>query len=132
MRYRALVSAASLAIAIVAAGGAAVAQDTEDSDRRGWRGPWHMWDDDWRGRGMMGRGMMGPGMIGMMGPGMMGMMPMMFVMMDTDGDGAVSFEEMQAVHKRMFDLVDGDKNGKMTVEEMRGFMRDSEEEEDEE
>jgi Ca2+-binding EF-hand superfamily protein len=66
---------------------------------------------------------MGPGMMGMMGPGMM---PMMFVMMDTDGDGAVSFEEMQAVHKRMFDLVDGDKDGKVTAEEMRSFMRGSE------
>jgi hypothetical protein len=126
MRYRSIVSAASLAIAIVVAGDAALAQGTEDSDRRWWRGPWHMWDDDWRGRGMMG-----PGMMGMMGPGMMGMMPMMFVMMDTDGDGAVSFEEMQAVHKRMFDLVDGDKDGKVTAEEMRSFMRGSEEEEDE-
>jgi hypothetical protein len=128
MRYSALVSAAGLAIAIVAAGGTALAQDTDDRDR-GWsRGPWHMWDDDWRGRGMMG-----PGMMGMMGPGMMGrgMMPMMFVMMDTDGDGAVSFEEMQAVHKRMFDLVDGDKDGKVTVAEMRSFMRASEEEDEE-
>ena len=78
-----------------------------------------MWDDDWRmmGPGMMGPGMMGPGM-GMMGRGMM---PMMLVMMDTDGDGAVSWEEMQAVHKRMFDLVDGDKDGKITVEEMKDF-----------
>ena len=59
------------------------------------------------------------GMMGMMGRGMM---PMMLVMMDTDGDGAVSFEEMQAVHKRMFDLVDDDKDGKITVEEMQEFM----------
>ena len=51
-----------------------------------------------------------------------GMMPMMLVRMDTDGDGAVSFEEMQAVHKRMFDLVDDDKDGKITVEEMQEFM----------
>jgi Ca2+-binding EF-hand superfamily protein len=70
---------------------------------------------------------MGPGMMGMMGPGMM---PMMFVMMDTDGDGAVSFEEMQAVHKRMFDLVDGDKDGKVTAEEMRSFMRGSEDDDE--
>jgi hypothetical protein len=121
MRYGALASA-SLALSIMAAGGVALAQDTEDSDRRGRGGHWHMWDEDWSGPGMMGRGMMGPGMMGhgMMGPGMM---PMMFVMMDTDSDGAVSFEEMQAVHKRMFDLVDGNKDGKLTVEEMREFMR---------
>ena len=35
------------------------------------------------------------------------------------------------VFEESFDLVDGDKNGKMTVEEMRGFMRDSEEEDEE-
>jgi Ca2+-binding EF-hand superfamily protein len=59
----------------------------------------------------------------MSGPGLMGpgMMPMMFVMMDTDGDGAISFEEMQAVHKRMFDLVDEDKDGKVTIDEMHAF-----------
>jgi hypothetical protein len=88
------------------ASGAALAQPGEDNGW--WRGPWHMWGDRWD---MMGPGMMGPGM-----------MPMMFVMMDTDGDGAVSFEEMQAVHKRMFDLVDEDKDGKMTIDEMRKFM----------
>jgi hypothetical protein len=119
MRYGGLPSAASLVILIVAAGGAALAQDTGDSDRRGRGGHWHMWDEDWSGPGMMGRGPMG-----MMGSGMMGsgMMPMMFVMMDTDSDGAVSFEEMQAVHKRMFDLVDGNKDGKLTVGETREFM----------
>ena len=67
----------------------------------------------------MGPGMMAPGM-GMMGQGIM--MPMMFVMMDTDEDGAISLEEMQAVHKRMFGLVDANKDDKITVDEMRGFM----------
>jgi hypothetical protein len=113
MRFISLISAASLAIGMVAAADAAFAQG-EDDDRRGWRGPGHMWDDDWRGPGPMG---MGAGMIGMG----RGMMPMMFVMMDTNGDNAVSFEEMQAVHKRMFDLVDGDKDGKVTIEEVRAF-----------
>jgi hypothetical protein len=126
MRYGALASA-SLALLIVAGGGATLAQDADDSDARGRGGYRHMWDEDWGGRGMMGRGMMG-----MMGPGMMGpgMMQMMFVMMDTDSDGAVSFEEMQAVHKRMFDLVDGNKDAKVTVEEMRAFMRGPEDDDE--
>ena len=109
MRYSRLVSAVSLAAAIATAAGGAAAKTSDDRDKGWWRGPWHMWDD-------LG---MRDGMMGMMGRGMM---PMMLVMMDTDGDGAVSFEEMQAVHKRMFDLVDDDKDGKITVEEMQEFM----------
>ncbi|WP_299822504.1 EF-hand domain-containing protein [uncultured Jannaschia sp.] len=61
---------------------------------------------------------------GMMGqPGMMGgMMPgMMMSMMDTDGDGALSREEAQAVHERMFDMVDADGDGTVTMEEMRAM-----------
>jgi len=78
------------------------------------------------GPGMMGPGMMGPGMMGpgMMGPGMMGpgMMTMMMVMMDVNGDGALSMEELQAVHTRMFNYADTDKDGKLTPDEMRGVM----------
>jgi hypothetical protein len=76
----------------------------------------------------MGPGaMMGPGMMmgggGMMGGGMgHGMMHMMTIMMDADGDGAVSREEYQAVHARMFDAMDLDKDGKLTSEEMQEFM----------
>jgi hypothetical protein len=105
MRFARLVSAAALAVAL--AGGAVYAQ------------PWWWGGDD--NRPMHGWGFgMGPGM---MGPGMMGpgMMPMMFVMMDADGDGAVSFEEMQAVHKRMFDFVDQNKDGKVSVDEMHAL-----------
>ena len=73
------------------------------------------------GHGMMHHGMMGHGMTGrgIMQTGMMG--PMMLVIMDTDGDNAISFEEMQAVHKRMFDLVDADGDGKVTMGEIRQF-----------
>jgi hypothetical protein len=117
MRYSSVVARIGLAVAIGAAAGAAVAQDSDSRGGRGWHGPWHMWDDDWGGPHM------GPGMMGMMGPRMM--MPRMFVMMDTDGDGAVSLDEMQAVHKRMFDLVDENEDGKLTPEEMRAFMRGS-------
>lgn len=82
--------------------------------------------------GMMGPGMMtGPGM--MMGPGMMvgggmmghGMSHMMTIMMDTDGDGALSLEEYEAVHKRMFHAMDLDGDGKLTGEEMGAFMQEA-------
>jgi hypothetical protein len=69
-----------------------------------------------------GPGIMGPGI--MMGGGMMshGMMHMMTVMMDADGDGAVSQEEFQTVHARMFNAMDLDKDGKLTSDEMQEFM----------
>jgi hypothetical protein len=118
MKRNRLLAAAALGLGlVVGAGGMVSAQSPDDKD--GWRwpfGPRHMWDDDW---GRMGRGRFGPGMMGFMGPGMM---PMMFVMMDTNGDGAVSFEEMEAVHKRMFDLVDKNKDGKVTLDELREVM----------
>jgi Ca2+-binding EF-hand superfamily protein len=55
----------------------------------------------------------------MMGPGMM---RMMLVLMDTDGDGAVSLSEFQAAHERMFKAMDADKDGKLTIQEARQFM----------
>lgn len=81
--------------------------------------------------GGMGPGMIGPGMMGqgqMMGRAMsMGpRMAMMFAMMDTNGDRAISLEEMQAMHKRMFDYADEDKDGQVTLEEMRAFMQGDE------
>jgi Ca2+-binding EF-hand superfamily protein len=51
------------------------------------------------------------------------MMRMMFVMMDADGDGALSLEEVQAVHARIFKAIDADKNGKVTLEEIQQFFR---------
>lgn len=80
------------------------------------------------GRGMMGQGMMGQGGKGqgMMGGGMMtgrGMMgPMMIAVLDTDEDGAVSFDEAEAVRKRMFKLLDANKDGKATLDELHAFM----------
>ena len=52
------------------------------------------------------------------------MMKMMFVIADTDGDRALSFEEVSAIHKRIFDAIDADKDGKMTREELQTFMRE--------
>ena len=66
--------------------------------------------------GMMAQpGMMGPG--GMHGPGMM--IPFMMAMMDTNGDGALSLEEVQAVHARMFNFIDRNKDGKVTPDEVQ-------------
>jgi Ca2+-binding EF-hand superfamily protein len=75
-----------------------------------------------------------PGQPGMMQPGMMGGMPMMgmhghamkimFAIADADGDGALSFEEVAAIHKRIFDGVDVDKDGKVTPEEVQAFVRE--------
>ena len=80
--------------------------------------------------GKMGQGMMGD----MMQPGMMGAMPtmrmrghmmkIMFAIADTDGDGALSFEEVMTIHKRIFDKVDANKDGKVTLEEVQAFMRE--------
>jgi hypothetical protein len=72
--------------------------------------------------GMMGRGMMGGGM---MGGGAMGapiMMRMIFTLMDSDGDGAVTLAEFQSAHERIFKGMDGNKDGRLTQEEMRAFM----------
>lgn len=51
------------------------------------------------------------------------MMKIMFAIADADGDGALSFEEVTAIHKRIFDEVDANKDGKVTPEEMQAFMR---------
>jgi hypothetical protein len=85
--------------------------------------------------GMAGQGQGAqPGQPGMMQPGMMGGMPMMgmhghamkimFAIADADGDGALSFEEVTAIHKRIFDAVDADKDGKVTPEEVQTFVRE--------
>jgi hypothetical protein len=85
--------------------------------------------------GMAGQGQGAqPGQPGMMQPGMMGGMPMMgmhghsmkimFAIADADGDGALSFEEVTAIHKRIFDAMDADKDGKVTPAEVRAFMQE--------
>jgi hypothetical protein len=79
-------------------------------------------------RGMMGgQGMAGGTGAGGMIPMMVGgghMMKVMFAVADTNGDAALSFEEITAIHKRIFDRVDTSKDGKVTVEELQSFMRE--------
>ena len=79
-------------------------------------------------------GMLGPGtpgrmhrLMGMAGGGATmprHMMKIMFAIMDADGDGTLSFEEVMAIHKRIFNAIDANKDGKVTLEELEAFMRD--------
>jgi hypothetical protein len=76
--------------------------------------------------GMTGQSMTGHGM--MRHAPMMGRrghaMKVMFAIADADGDGALSFEEVTAIHKRIFDGVDADDDGKVTAEEVQAFLRE--------
>jgi hypothetical protein len=91
-------------------------------------------------RGMAGRGMMGHGNMmsmmgqrgmggGMQGPmGMMGrpfIMRIMFILMDSNGDGAISLQEFQAAHERIFKAMDSNKDGGLSLDEMQAFMQGS-------
>ena len=51
-----------------------------------------------------------------------GMMRMMLVLMDADGDGAISLAEFQAVQERLFKAIDINKDGRVTVEEIEQFI----------
>jgi EF hand len=75
------------------------------------------------GPGMMRHGMKGHGMKGhgMMRHGMN--MRVMMILMDTDGDGALSLEEVQAAHAKIFKVIDDDKDGKVTQAEIEMFFR---------
>jgi hypothetical protein len=96
---------------------------THDGGMMGWgSGP------DWRRQGGWRRGFMGHGMMGQagrgpggMGPGMM--MRMLFILMDTDGDGTISLQEFQAAHERIFKAMDANKDGRLTLEEIQAFMQ---------
>ncbi len=64
-------------------------------------------------------GMGGGARHGMMRPHMM---LMMMALVDTDGSGALSLDEVQAVHARLFKYADTDSDGELTPEEIRAFM----------
>jgi Ca2+-binding EF-hand superfamily protein len=52
------------------------------------------------------------------------MMKIMFAIVDADGDGTLSFEEVMAIHKRIFNAIDANKDGKVSLEELEAFLRD--------
>jgi Ca2+-binding EF-hand superfamily protein len=51
------------------------------------------------------------------------MFPMIIAMMDSDGDGALSLEEFQAVHARIFKVFDANSDGKVMVDELRNAFQ---------
>jgi hypothetical protein len=78
------------------------------SDGGGGYGRWHMLRGGFTG-----------------GPGMTHnpiMMRMIFALMDTDGDGAISLQEFQNAHERIFKAMDSNKDGRLTLEELETFM----------
>jgi Ca2+-binding EF-hand superfamily protein len=104
-----LASSMGLAQAQQSSGGQMMQQHgQQDQDMMGQRGP----RSEMMGSGM-GRGMMGHG----------GMMRIMFAVIDADGDGALSLEEVQEVHARIFNHIDADDDGRVTPEEMQAFFR---------
>lgn len=56
------------------------------------------------------------------GKGHGGMMQIMFAVMDANGDGALSLEEIQEAHARIFAHVDADDDGKVTQDELGAFF----------
>ena len=56
---------------------------------------------------------------GMMGPFAM---RIIFALMDRDGDGTVSLEEVQTAHASIFKAIDADKDGTVSIDEMRAFF----------
>ncbi len=70
--------------------------------------------------GRMGPGMMGRHMGGHMDHG--AMMPVLFAIMDADGDGPLTLEEVQEIHARIIRHVDADDDGKVTPDEIRAFF----------
>jgi hypothetical protein len=109
-------------------GPAILAQATMGPEGMGHRGMMDRGEmgPDTMGRGDMPCGMMDRGsMMGDHGPsrGFAGPpMRLMMALIDTDGDGALSLEEIQTAHARVFRYADADKDGKLTPEEIRSFM----------
>ena len=72
----------------------------------------------------MGQGMMGGGMGGGMG-GMGGhraMMQVVFAMMDADGNGTLSLQEVQDAHARIFAHMDANDDDEVTKGEIKAFF----------
>ena len=118
-------------VALIAVGGIGIASAqnkapdkaiTEDQDQSGGSA---MMSDGMKRADMMDRDVMPYGMAEGMPMGQMSghMMKIMFAIADTNGDGALSFDEVTAIHKRIFGMIDANKDGKVTPEEMQAFMQ---------
>ena len=59
-----------------------------------------------------------PGMIGF---GMMGGLRSIVALVDVNGDGALSLEEVEAASLRIFKAADADADGRLTIEEIGAF-----------
>ena len=101
--------------AIVLAGGITAALAHQAGPGPQGAGPWGHMGQGWMSRQGWGPNMMG---YGMMDP------DMMLVMMDTNGDGALSLDEFQAMPKRMFNYLDTNHDGKVTKDELDAFHAD--------
>ena len=100
------------------------------------RGEGRSGDREWRGggerrhhRAEMGRGNEdGRGGMHMRGKGMhdgmmrSGGMRLMFAIIDADGDGALSLQEVNDFHGRIFNAVDENNDGKVEISEIREFF----------
>ena len=113
-----ILSLAAFAVFLAANAVSSAAQETQQApEAGGYTSPGMM---GWGHPGMMGWGH--PGMMGRGGMGHPGMMAIMLVMMDTNNDGGVSLEELQAVHARIFTFMDANKDGKLTPQEVQGVL----------
>lgn len=80
-----------------------------------------LWEDHWGPGRMMGWRDRGPGM------GWSGGMPMllggrmMMAMIDADGNGSISLDEIEVVQRRIFNFFDEDKNGELSLEEIQAI-----------
>jgi hypothetical protein len=82
-------------------------------------------------QGMMQQpgGPMGPDMMRMMGAMRADMhqavLRLIVILIDTDGDGALSLPELRAVQERLFDNVDANNDDRVTLEEFAEFWHGS-------
>ncbi len=52
------------------------------------------------------------------------MMKVIFAVVDANGDGALTFDEVTDIHRRLFNGIDANKDGRITFEEMQAFVGD--------